>query len=116
MNKELAEKFISNKDKFLEITDLSYSGVAARICEIFDWDTKRITRIDQGDYQGTLVFIFAAKGYQPYRYWGTSVGYGSCDYCDTMESILGCKDPEKKSSMLWSVGLHMVQQMVVICA
>ena len=50
-------------------------------------DPERITRIDHGDYQGTLFFVIAAYGYQPSDFWAVKVGYGSCSGCDTFEAI-----------------------------
>ncbi len=50
-------------------------------------DPERIHRIDDGDYQGTLVFVIGASGYQPSTYWYVTVGYGSCSGCDTLEAI-----------------------------
>lgn len=48
-----------------------------------------ICTIDNGDYQGTLVFILHKGVYQPsvgdYVY--TSVNYGSCSGCDTIQGI-----------------------------
>lgn len=50
-------------------------------------DPNRIHTIDDGDYQGTLVYVIGARGYQPDSYWFVKVGYGSCSGCDTLESI-----------------------------
>lgn len=50
-------------------------------------DPDRITVIDHGDYQGTLLFVIGAQGYQPSRYWYVLVSYGSCSGCDTLEGI-----------------------------
>jgi hypothetical protein len=50
-------------------------------------DPGRITEIDHGDYQGTLLYVVAAKGYQPDRYWYVKVAYGSCSSCDTLQGI-----------------------------
>ena len=44
--------------------------------DYYSLDPERIHRIDDGDYQGTLLFIIAATGYQPSKYWAVSVGYG----------------------------------------
>lgn len=52
-------------------------------------DPKRITSIDHGDYQGTLLFIIASTGYQPSDFWFVKVSYGSCSGCDTLQSISG---------------------------
>lgn len=50
-------------------------------------DPARIQEINDGDYQGTLVYVIAAKGYQPSVYWCVAVSYGSCSHCDTLEGI-----------------------------
>lgn len=50
-------------------------------------DSTRITEIDHGHYQGTLVYIIGGSGYQPSTYWVTKVSYGSCSGCDTLEAI-----------------------------
>jgi len=52
-----------------------------------DLDTERIHEIDDGDYQGTLLYVIGAKGYQPNKYWAVPVYYGSCSGCDTLQSI-----------------------------
>lgn len=53
------------------------------------WDAEEITTIDNGDYQGTLLFLIPANTYQPceYEYLMTFVGYGSCSGCDLLQSI-----------------------------
>lgn len=55
----------------------------------FEWDSKHITMIDNGDYQGTLLFLIPRDTYQPceYDYLITYVDYGSCSGCDTLMSI-----------------------------
>jgi hypothetical protein len=75
-------------------------------------DPQRIHQIDDGDYQGTLVFVIAAKGYQPSRYWYCRVGYGSCSGCDTLQAIAGYSgepptDDQVKQYM--TLALHVVQ-------
>lgn len=47
----------------------------------------RIHEIDDGEYQGTLVYVIGAGGYQPHEYWYVKVGYGSCGGCDTLQTI-----------------------------
>ena len=56
-------------------------------------DLNHITMIDNGDYQGTLLFVIPFKTYQPCEseYLMTYVGYGSCSGCDTLMSITGYK-------------------------
>ena len=45
--------------------------------------------MDNGDYQGTLLFLIPCDTYQPseYEYLLTYVGYGSCSGCDALMSI-----------------------------
>ena len=58
------------------------------------WDSERITRVDDGEYQGTVLFLIPAKVYQPeeYEYLMTYAGYGSCSGCDTLQAIQGGDD------------------------
>jgi len=53
----------------------------------YDMDPERIHEIDDGEYQGALVYVIAADGYQPHEYWFTKVSYGSCSGCDTLQAI-----------------------------
>jgi hypothetical protein len=57
-------------------------------------DIKNITEIDNGDYQGTLLFLIPFDTYQPseYDYLMTFVGYGSCCGCDTLQAIQYIED------------------------
>lgn len=52
-------------------------------------DLNSITEIDDGDYQGTLVYLIPFDRYQPNAedYLMTYVEYGSCSYCDTLQGI-----------------------------
>lgn len=50
-------------------------------------DPERITEIDHGSHQGTLLYVVAETGYPPGTYWAVAVHYGSCSGCDTLESI-----------------------------
>lgn len=75
-------------------------------------DPERIHQIDDGDYQGTLVFVLAAKGYQPSRYWYVKVSYGSCSGCDTLQAISGYSDEPPTDEQIkeyMTLALHIVQ-------
>jgi hypothetical protein len=75
-------------------------------------DPERIHEIDDGDYQGTLLFVIAAEGYQPSDYWYVRVGYGSCSGCDTLEAIKMYSDElpnEKAIDDYMTLALHIVQ-------
>lgn len=54
-----------------------------------EWDEDNITEVDNGDYQGTLLYLIPAKTYQPREdeYFITFADYGSCSGCDTLLRI-----------------------------
>lgn len=80
-----------------------------------DWrdnpDPRRITEIDYGDYQGCLVYVIGAAGYQPSDYWYVRVYYGSCSGCDALQAIEGYTDEktEEQYSQLMMLALGIVQ-------
>lgn len=76
-------------------------------------DKSRIHQIDDGDYQGTLVFVIGACGYQPSTYWYTRVSYGSCSGCDTLQAVRGWDDEISKDEIdgYETLALHMLQAM-----
>lgn len=55
----------------------------------YEFDSKYITEIDNGDRGGTLLYLIPRKWYQPaeYEYIMTFVDYGSCSQCDALKSI-----------------------------
>lgn len=107
MLKILSEKWAKNEDKLRvaiskieNVNDLTYLDlVKLAFSTIYNDDSveythkqlncERITEIDDGDYQGTLIFMIPFKTYQPDEgeYLMTYVGYGSCSGCDTLQSI-----------------------------
>jgi hypothetical protein len=99
MIKYCLKKWDENKDD-LELALQRYSNI--NCCDYLDlvklvvknilgdeWDAEKITEIDDGDYQGTLLFLIPMKTYQPseYEYLATFVSYGSCSGCDTLLAI-----------------------------
>lgn len=54
-------------------------------------DLEHITVVDNGDYQGTLLFLIPFDTYQPseHEYIMTYVGYGSCSGCDALQAVQG---------------------------
>lgn len=89
--------------------------VVAALADENDYDTpdpERIHKIDDGDYQGTLVFVVACRGYQPSTYWAVLVSYGSCSGCDTLEATRGYSDEkptDEQVSSYMMMALHIVQ-------
>ena len=77
-------------------------------------DPERIHEIDDGDYQGTLVYVIGATGYQPDQYWYVKVGYGSCSGCDTLKAICKYeygKPSDEQVDDYMTLALHIVQGM-----
>jgi hypothetical protein len=75
-------------------------------------DPERITIIDDGDYQGTLLFVIGATGYQPNTYWYVKVNYGSCSGCDTLEDIRDYSDDlptDEQIKDYMTLALHIIQ-------
>ena len=72
-------------------------------------DPDRITVVDHGDYQGTLLFIIGATGYQPSKYWSVYVDYGSCSGCDSYEAASCCYSPEESADEMLLMALHMIE-------
>lgn len=84
------EKYFSNTpqeeyDSYLKITKAIFKNVFNR--EKIDFDLEEIIELVLGDYQGTLVFLIPTNGDDNKNYVITSVGYGSCNVCDTLQSI-----------------------------
>lgn len=104
--------------KFSEEHPRSYQDIVRAVVEVLDDDyssgpdPERIHCINDGDWQGTLLFIIGAKGYQPSLYWAVKVGYGSCSGCDTLEGIRHySSDPpnEEQAKQYLTLALHIVQ-------
>lgn len=77
-----------------------------------DFDYEELTSIDHGHYQGTEIFIFPVKEYQPRDYYYFCVDYGSCSGCDTLQHVLYdyCdNETQKKIDGLFTLCLHMAQ-------
>lgn len=53
------------------------------------FDLNKIHEIDDGEYQGTLIFIIPYDTYQPsyWQYVATFIHYGSCSGCDYLQGI-----------------------------
>lgn len=53
------------------------------------WAKENITAVNDGDYQGTLIFLIPTRTSQPGAgdYLMTDISYGSCSLCDTLQAI-----------------------------
>ncbi|MFO0452108.1 MAG: hypothetical protein ACK52I_26230 [Pseudomonadota bacterium] len=123
MIQEYVDRFMANKS-LLEIEfgkkhPDSYGDIVKAVIQVItgddydDIDPERIHEIDDGDYQGTLLFVIASKAYQPSDYWSVFVSYGSCSHCDTLQSIRGWDLDEVPTadqvSQYMTLALHIVQ-------
>lgn len=82
-----------------------------------DWNWERFKVIDDGDYQGNLIFILCNDSYQPdlRDYIFTEVDYGSCSGCDTFSHISSLswnedKNTDEQVNQYMTLALHMVQE------
>jgi hypothetical protein len=103
---------------FAEKHPRSYESIVKAVVSILSEgeynsiDPERIHEINDGDYQGTLVYVIAASGYQPSTYWYVKVYYGSCSGCDTLEAIRGYDNgPPTKEQVndYMMLALHIVE-------
>ena len=79
-----------------------------------EYDTDNILCIDDGNYQGTLLFILHENTYQPDAndYVCTHVYYGSCSGCDTLQGIHHYSDElptEEQIKDYMQLCLHLLQ-------
>lgn len=107
MLKILAEMWSNNKDvlrkafetkkgrndcDYKDIVKIAFGNIFNANCAEYGvdkLDLDNITKIDDGDYQGTLLFLIPFDVYQPceWEYLMTYIGYGSCSVCDVLQSI-----------------------------
>lgn len=80
------------------------------------FDIENIKVIDDGNYQGTQIFILHKNSYQPdiNEYVYTHTYYGSCSGCDTLLAILDYNYDEKPNEQqvedLMQLALHLLQR------
>ncbi|RUP37056.1 MAG: hypothetical protein EKK63_15925 [Acinetobacter sp.] len=118
---KLEHYFCTTKQE--EYTD-SYKTILQKIIELvitnkcnhYQYDATKITVVDDGDYQGTQIFLIPTNRYKPNieDYLITHTYYGSCSGCDTLMSIKGFSSgypngEQVKKYMI--LALHLVQKM-----
>lgn len=134
MIKEIVEKWEENKHKLEEYFTKtkqyeydSYENILRKIFELViteikdsyyhtSFDVEKMTVIDDGDYQGTTIYLIPKDTYQPCAsdYLVTDNYYGSCSGCDTLLAISGYSDefPTKEQvNDYMTIALHLVQKM-----
>ena len=132
---ELVNQWEENKHKLKEYFRTtnqneysSYKSILKKVFELCipqsndysEWDLDKMTVIDDGDYQGTLIFIVPTDCYQPSLgdYVVTNTYYGSCSGCDTLEGIRYSTDDygngfpnEEQVKEYMTLALHLVQKL-----
>ena len=113
LEKHLTENEISTYDSYKELFELLLNLV---INDENDYSKfGNIVELNDGDYQGTYIFIANKETYQPDAndYITSYVSYGSCSGCDTLLNITGysSKLPNKNQvDDLMTLCLHMLQR------
>lgn len=84
LREKLAEDTSLNNCDYMHLVELITKYILGE-----EWDANNITEIDNGAYQGTILFLIPRDTYQPseYEYLMTYIGYGSCSVCDTLQGI-----------------------------
>ena len=120
-NKKLEEYFKNTEQKeyseYKDIVKLLFELVINRDeesdCNKFD--TENILVINDGDYQGTEIFILHKDIYQPSieEYVYTNTYYGSCSGCDTLLGISSYDDEKPNEQQVkdyMELALHLLQK------
>ena len=112
--REELEKVFSSKHPE-DYTEIVRAVVRALHREFYtSMDENRITLIDHGDEQGTLVYVIGETGYQPSTYWYVKISYGSCSANDTLVSIVEGSDGPPTAIQVqqyMTLALHIVQKL-----
>ena len=130
-NKDLLRSALSNNDllnhvlnkndddplEYLEYKDLVKLTVMFILNDENEWNANGIKEIDDGDYQGTLLYLIPEDTYQPNssEYLMTFVEYGSCSGCDTLQAIqcfLDIKDRDKSIDDLMNLCKDLICNMI----
>jgi hypothetical protein len=122
--KEFVSRYEANKEQLRATFEAehpkSYFNIVEAVIRMLSTgevgapDHERVHEIDDGDYQGTLLYVIGGAGYQPSSYWYVKVDYGSCSGCDTLESIKsdgnwGDKPNKQQVADYMTLALHIVQ-------
>lgn len=126
MEKEIIAQWEANKSKlenwFRNNKQSLYSNYVDIVRALFTYviegyNTSEIHVIDDGDYQGTQIFLIHKDEYQPLisDYLITNTFYGSCSGCDTLQAI--CEydydelPNEEQIKKYMTLALHLVQNL-----
>ena len=132
MIQELVKQWEENKHKLEEYFKTtrqeeyssSYKQIVTKLFELClpkadnyrGFNLNKMTVIDDGDYQGTQIFIIPKNIYQPSvkDYIMTNTYYGSCSGCDTLLRICNYEDDlptDEQVKEYMTLALHLVQKL-----
>ena len=96
---------------YKDIVKVLFEKIINRDMYYGEYDTENILVIDDGDYQGTQIFILHRNTYQPSidEYVYTNTYYGSCSGCDTLQAIPSW-DSESQVKDYMELALHLLQK------
>lgn len=89
-----------------DLVKLTFSTIYNSDEQVLDkLDLDKITSIDDGNYQGTIMFVVPFDTYQPscYEYLMTYIGYGSCSYCDALQGAFQVEKGDERITSLMSI-------------
>ena len=96
-NKDKLSKYIASHkqecyNSYMDIVKMLFEQVINPYMAAHDnatFNIENVHEIDDGDYQGTLLYMIPVDIYQPsyWQYVATYVDYGSCSGCDTLLGI-----------------------------
>lgn len=104
-------------DEYEKIVKILFEKVVNRDleCDRDKFNTEDLVKIDDGEWQGTQIFILHKDSYQPNveEYVYTSTYYGSCSSCDTLQEISsydgGLPDEDQIKDYM-TLALHLLQK------
>lgn len=125
MEKEIIKQWEANKFKlenwFKNTKQSEYANYIDIVEALFTYviegyNTSEIHIIDDGNYQGTQLFLIHKNIGQPSMedYLITDTFYGSCSGCDTLMAISGYSDElpnEEQVKDYMTLALHLVQKL-----
>lgn len=98
-----------------DIVELLFEKVINRDVDYGEFNVEKMIVIDDGDYQGTQIFILHRDTYQPSveEYVYTNTYYGSCSGCDTLQAINSYSEElpsERQIKDYMSLALNLLQK------
>lgn len=117
--REAIEKEFTTNDDYEKLMRLIVKHVFNDAGEDDVYDAENVTVVDNGNYQGTLLFVIPQSSYQPseYEYLLSYIGYGSCSGCDALlraQSNYSDDDYKKFNNVddVMSIALNIVQNTI----